>query len=1420
MACAGGLLVSARAQPTPIDAPPPGLIETGVPSFAVIGYEALGMASLPVDMQQLPDGRLLAVGNHEFALGDGSRWEVFRQADGDIRANTQNVAVDSDGRIYAGIPGGFARVEFEPEGRWRFVRVANLPPVRGAETATPLYASTAGDNWFWWWGGGQVVAWHPGSPARIAGFLTNPLRALVIGGKIHLSDDSTGSLARWENDAFHAVALPPGNYVDQAFTCAAPLGDGRTLVGTVLEGVKVVDGTGARPFVTRGPLSGGLRVKDLIVTNGGYFAAALDNFGIVFFDSTGRIVQALDRSVDQRLSRVEQLLSTRGGTIWARLNDGLARVAFPSRVSNFEPFIPTSLFYSQPCRFLGRLWLMSDGRAERGVYDEDNRLTHFEIDSPKPYLTSLVVLDGTLLATTRDGIFRRPPGGGWVSVPDTPNSAFIMQKPVAPGRWLYVAENEVGWLDRANGAFTAERFSVPDMGHPFEAVADKDGNYWVELGPAKVARVEAKAPRPAVITYGVAEGMAQGWSQIFMLGGQVMLNVAEQILRFDAGEGRFVRDDELPRQMPLLCGAIGRPTLDTRGRLWLTNLEKVQVVRPDAARPGLSLETMPEGFMPNHFTPQRDGVMWLIAKFRLARFDPSMPPSTPAPLRALITDVRLNTSGRTLYSVGAELDPIPASDNSMTVHFLAPDNPIGQSVTFEVRLEGAGGRWVSTGASGVADYSHLDDGRYLFHVRPRIGLDAGREATLAFTVLAPWYRTRIAYAAYGLGACAILVLTGWLTSIFERREKARLERVVAARTRELNNAVLARIHGEETLIASETRYRRLFESAKDGILILDADTGTVVDVNPYLVDILGCSHEAFLGRKIWELSFFRELLGSQADFERLQQNEYTRYDDVALERTDGRRIEVEFVSNVYIVNQRKVIQFNIRDITERKLAEQKVLEQAALLDKANDAIYVRTLDRTILYWNQGAERLYGWTREEAVHRKTTALFTQDLESANQNQEDLLKTGSWLGERRQITKSGRIITVLSRLTLVRDTAGKPMTILAINADVTEKKLLEARFLRAQRQESLGALASGIAHDLNNVLTPIMISAQLLQEPVGDEDRRQLLSTIEASAARGAGIVKQVLTFARGVEGERLTLQPRHFVKDISDIAGNTFPKNIRIETRVDGELWPIQGDATQLQQALMNLCVNARDAMPAGGTLTLTAENVVLDEAFVRSTPHARVGPHVRLEVVDTGVGIRHEIMDKIFDPFFTTKAPGKGTGLGLSTVLGIMRSHGGFVRVTSEEGKGTRFELNFPATPAANIAAGHESERVMAKGRGELILVVDDEQAVRDVLRRMLEKYGYKVVAASEGGEATGVFIQHRNAIAAVITDMMMPGMDGPALVQSLRRIDPNVRIIGMSGSGGKEEVNKNAPWSVPVFLSKPFTGEKLLAALKEVFKV
>jgi PAS domain S-box-containing protein len=459
--------------------------------------------------------------------------------------------------------------------------------------------------------------------------------------------------------------------------------------------------------------------------------------------------------------------------------------------------------------------------------------------------------------------------------------------------------------------------------------------------------------------------------------------------------------------------------------------------------------------------------------------------------------------------------------------------------------------------------------------------------------------------------------------------------------------------------------------------------------------------------------------------------------------------------------------WSFRDVTTRRRAEERIQEQAALLDHATDAIYVTALDCTILYWNKAAERIYGWSSAEAVNRKTAELISPDAAAVADLLNKLLQQGDWSSERQQLTKAGRQVDVLSRLTLMRDEQGRPRAILVINTDITEKKKLEAQFLRAQRLESVGALASGIAHDLNNVLAPIVLGAQMLRESVRDNTARSLLETMEKSAKRGADIVQQVLTFARGSAGQRVSLQLRHLLREMVAIAEETFPKNIKIEAEMPDDVWPIEGDPTQLHQALMNLCVNARDAMPEGGTLTLAAANVTIDEATAAQTPGATPGRFVRLCVTDTGSGIPPEVAARLFEPFFTTKGVGKGTGLGLSTVLGILKGHRGFMRLDTQMGRGTTFELYFPAASVAVADARPGTARPWPRAGGELVLLVDDEAPVREVARQALEEFGYRVINCAAGADAVNQFNAACGEVQLVVTDMMMPEMDGPALVSA-----------------------------------------------------
>ncbi|QDL12105.1 hybrid sensor histidine kinase/response regulator [Brasilonema octagenarum UFV-E1] len=507
------------------------------------------------------------------------------------------------------------------------------------------------------------------------------------------------------------------------------------------------------------------------------------------------------------------------------------------------------------------------------------------------------------------------------------------------------------------------------------------------------------------------------------------------------------------------------------------------------------------------------------------------------------------------------------------------------------------------------------------------------------------------------------------------------------------------------------------------------------------------------------------------------------------------------------------------DISERKLALEQIRQQAALLNVTTDAIFVRDLNNCIIFWSQGAENLYGWQAQEVIGKNANQLLYKEQSSEMDAALSIVMSkGKWQGEITKVTKNGKEVLVASRRTLVCDENRNPKSILTVDTDITEKKLLEAQLFRAQRLESLGTLASGIAHDLNNILTPILAVAQLLplKFPHVYEQDKHLLEILENSAKRGAELVKQVLSFARGVEGKRMTLQPKHLISEVTKILRETFPKSIEVYTEIAKDLWMVSGDGTQLHQVLMNLCVNARDAMTGNGTLTISAENFFIDEYYSQMHLEAKTGPYIVITVSDTGVGIPREVIDRIFEPFFTTKEQGKGTGLGLSTVMGIIKSHGGFVNVCSEVGSGTHFKVYLPAVQGTETQQVQELE--ILAGHGEVILIVDDEPSIQEITKASLEAYNYQILTASDGIEAIAVYAQHKNEISAVLIDMMLPALDGLTVMRTLEKINPQVKILATSGlmfTTKLPTVGNN----VKSFLPKPYTVKELLHALQQVLQ-
>jgi PAS domain S-box-containing protein len=493
---------------------------------------------------------------------------------------------------------------------------------------------------------------------------------------------------------------------------------------------------------------------------------------------------------------------------------------------------------------------------------------------------------------------------------------------------------------------------------------------------------------------------------------------------------------------------------------------------------------------------------------------------------------------------------------------------------------------------------------------------------------------------------------------------------------------------------------------------------------------------------------------------------------------------------------------------QRRAAEFKIREQAALIDKAQDAILVEDIEGRIVYANPSAEKLYGWSAAELQNDATARRIVVGCEKRfAEARQAALATGEWLGELEQTTRAGSKLTVASRCTLIKDERGEPKSLLFINTDVTEKKRLELEFFRAQRIESIGVLAGGMAHDLNNALSPILMGLQLLQKQRSDEETRRMLSVMEENTHRGADMVKQVLLFSRGRDGEKEPLSLGSLVREMERIVRQTFPKSINVAALVPADLWPVLGNATQLHQVLLNLCVNARDAMPHGGELTMAVDNVELAADEARQILNGMPGRFVMLLVSDTGGGIPPEVLPRIFDPFFTTKPVGQGTGLGLSTSARIVSQHGGFVNVKSELGRGATFEVYLPcATIAPTAGAKHVSPNELPRGNGELILVVDDEQSVREMVSLGLTTQGYRVITAANGADAVALFEQQAAEVRLVLLDTDMPVLDGQATIPFLRAQSPAVPIVLMSG-----EVEVTSGADTVLKLVKPFQLEELL---------
>ena len=619
---------------------------------------------------------------------------------------------------------------------------------------------------------------------------------------------------------------------------------------------------------------------------------------------------------------------------------------------------------------------------------------------------------------------------------------------------------------------------------------------------------------------------------------------------------------------------------------------------------------------------------------------------------------------------------------------------------------------------------------------------------------------------------------------------------------------------------NEERYRSLVETSFDWIWEIGPD-GRYTYASPRVRELLGYAPEEVLGRTPFDFMPPAEAQRVQTAFAAIaaQRQPFTAIENVNQHR-DGRLVVLEtsgvpiFAADGTWLGYRGMD----RDVTKRVEAERTLRLQGAALQAAANAVVITDRQGLIEWVNPAFVALSGWEAHEARGKNPGILIKSgdhEPDFYRQMWETILAGEVWRGEVTNRRKDGSRWIEEMTITPLRDARGDITHFIAIKQDVTQQKAMELHLLQTQRLEAVGTLASGIAHDLNNILSPILMVSGLIRTKLTADEDKELLAMMVREARRGADIIRQLLTFSRGLEGQRRIVQPRYILKELVTMMRETFPREIELHHEIAPELWAVEADHTQLHQILLNLCVNARDALADGGQLHLRATNLTLERDDALLPAANRPGPYICIEVRDTGHGIPPEILHRIFDPFFTTKPQGKGTGLGLSTVLGLVQRHEGFVTVASAPGEGARFKVYLPATPGQAAGDPGPDEPALELGQNQLVLVVDDERNIREALRSTLQKHGYQVHVAGDGKVALDLYREHQAELSLIITDLMMPTMNGLALIKAVRAHDPVLPIIATSGLGDVDHGPELAALGVTEILTKPYTITHLLSLVR-----
>ncbi len=629
---------------------------------------------------------------------------------------------------------------------------------------------------------------------------------------------------------------------------------------------------------------------------------------------------------------------------------------------------------------------------------------------------------------------------------------------------------------------------------------------------------------------------------------------------------------------------------------------------------------------------------------------------------------------------------------------------------------------------------------------------------------------------------------------------------------------------EKALQDSEKRYRRLFESARDGILILDANSGRIVDVNPFLMELLGYSYDSLHGKHLWEIGCFRDIAASKNAFNVLQEKEYIRYEHLPLRSKHGHVVEVEFISNAYLVDGVKVIQCNIRDISVRTGIERALKESEkktrAILDNIGIGVALIGPEMEVLELNRRMREWFPLVDLEGRPACYHAICDprRDKICDDCPAQKTFRDGAVHEAAMQKPHAGKMRDYRIVSSPIFNSSGEVAAVIEMVDDVTERLSLEFQLVQAQKMEAVGRLAGGVAHDFNNILTVIQGYAELALFKLDEfdplhEDIREILK----AANRSAELTRQLLAFSRKQTIAPKVIDLNETVEPMLNMLRRMIGENVELAWLPDSDLWKVKMDPAQIDQILANLCVNARDAIADVGKITIKTGMATFDKTRFDGNSGFAPGDFVVLTIGDNGCGMDGKTIEKLFEPFFTTKAVGRGTGLGLSTVYGIVRQNEGFVKVRSEPDKGSIFKLYLPRHRGEAVDPRKKaSVSGIPKGRSETVLIVEDDVKVLKLTRTMIERLGYVALTASTVDEATRLVEKHSGKIDLLITDIVMPEMNGRDLAERLLRIKPNLKILFMSGYTSDVITRRGVLEEGVCFVQKPFQTKDLAEKMCE----